>query len=153
MTTARPPLGGGLSSRDAPPLDLPFRFFLTALVALALLTVLAPWQAAMAQRSFTDPRLVVLVHWNTLGVIGATIMGASFQLLPVVLQVPLASIRLGRLAWCCYVPGILAFLLGLSQGWTPLLGLGGTLLAVAIGLYGGVVIRTLASSRQRDVVF
>ncbi|HEV7215213.1 MAG TPA: hypothetical protein VGP33_08800, partial [Chloroflexota bacterium] len=153
MKTARPPLGGGLSSRDAPPLDLPFRFFLTALVALAVLMVLAPWQAAMAQRSSTDPWLVVLVHWNTLGVIGATIMGASFQLLPVVLQAPLASVRLGRLAWCCYVPGVVAFLLGFSQGWTPLLGLGGTLLALAIGLYGGIVIRTLASSHERDVVF
>jgi hypothetical protein len=153
MTTARPPIGGGLSSRDAPPLDLPFRFFLTALAVLAVLVVLAPWQAALAQRSFTDPWLIAFVHLNTLGVIGATILGASFQLLPVVLQAPLASVRLGRLAWFFYVPGIIAFLLGFSQGWTPVLGLGGTLLIVAIGLYGGVVIRTLASSAQRDIVF
>jgi hypothetical protein len=153
MTTARPPMGGGLSSRDAPPLDLPFRFFLTALAVFAVLVVLAPWEATLAQGSFADPRLVAFVHLNTLGVIGAVILGASFQLLPVVLQTPLASVRFGRLAWCFYVPGIIAFLLGFSQGWTPVLGLGGTLLALAIGLYGGIVVRTLASSTQRDVVF
>lgn len=152
MTRPRSMLGS-LTTRDAPPLDLPFRFFLTALAAWAVLMLLAPWQAVLAQGSFANPWLIVLVHVNTLGVIGATIMGASYQLLPVVLQVPLASVRLGRLSWWLFVPGVAAFLLGFSQGWTALLGLGGTLLLAAVWLYAGIVARTLARSSHRDVVY
>lgn len=152
MTAARP-LFRGLATHDAPPLDLPFRFFLTALVVLAALIIVAPWQAILAQGSFADPWLIILVHINTLGVIGATIMGASYQLLPVVLQVPLASVRMGRLSWWLFVPGVAAFLLGFSQGWTALLGLGGALLLAAVWLYAGIVARTLACSVQRDVVY
>lgn len=145
--------GGGLASRHAPPLDLPVRFFATALVALGLVVILSPWQTSLLLGSFYDPRLLVLVHLNTLAVIAATIMGASYQLLPVVLQVPLASVRMARLTLWLLVPGIAAFTLGLTFGVLPVLGLGGTLLVASLWLYASVVLRTLASAPSRDVIF
>jgi hypothetical protein len=144
---------GGLATEYAPPLDLPFRFMATALVWLGVLAVLYPWHTPLLQGSFYDPHLLTFVHVNTLGVIAATIFGASYQMLPVVLGVPIASVRLARLSWWLYLPALPLFLLGLSQGWLAPLAIGGSLLFGAVSLYVGIVIATLRRTQQRDVVF
>ncbi len=148
-----PPARGGLATDLAPPLDLPFRFMATALGWLAVLAAVYPWHTPLLAGSFYDPHLLTFVHVNTLGVIGATIMGASCQLLPVVLQVRLASVRLMRLAWWLYLPGLLAFVLGMSQAWLPALALGGSLAFAAVALYVGVVVATLRRAATRDATF
>ena len=144
---------GGLATQYAPPLDLPFRFMATSLAWLAVLAVMYPWDTPLLLGSFYDPHLLTFVHVNTLGVIAATIFGASYQLLPVVLGVPIASVGLARLSWWLYVPALPLFLLGLSQTWLLALALGGTLLFAAVGLYVGIVLATLWRARERDVVF
>jgi hypothetical protein len=144
---------GGLGTAYAPPLDLPFRFMATALAWLALMTLVYPWHTPLLLGSFYHPHLTTFVHVNTLGLIAATIFGASYQLLPVVLQVPIASVRLARLSWWLYLPGTVAFVVGLSQGWRLVLAAGGTLLFAAIALYVGVVVATLRRSRERDAVY
>ncbi len=144
---------GGLATQYAPPLDLPFRFMATALAWLAVLAVVYPWHTQLLLGSFYDPHLLTFVHVNTLGVIAATIFGASYQLLPVVLGVPIASVRLARLSWWLYLPALPLFLLGLSQTWLLPLALGGALLFGAVGLYVGIVLATLRRTSERDVVF
>ena len=125
----------------------------TALGWLAVLAAVYPWHIPLLLGSFYDPHLLTFVHVNTLGVIAATIMGASYQMLPVVLGVPIASVRLARLSWWLYLPGLLLFLAGLSQSWLAPLAVGGTLVFAALGLYVGTVVATLASTRGRDIVF
>ncbi len=144
---------GGLATQYAPPLDLPFRFMATALAWLTVLAVVYPWHTPLLLGSFYDPHLLTFVHVNTLGVIAATIMGASYQLLPVVLGVPIASVKLARLSWWLYLPALPLLLLGLSQTWLMPLALGGALLLAAVGLYVGIVFATLRQTNQRDVVF
>jgi hypothetical protein len=144
---------GGLATRYAPPLDLPFRFLAAALAWFGVLAVVYPWHTPLLLGSFYDPHLVTFVHVNTLGVIAATIFGASYQLLPVVLGVPIASVRLARLSWWLYVPALPLFLLGLSQGWSFPLAVGGSAVSAAIALYVGIVIATLRSAGERDLVF
>jgi hypothetical protein len=145
--------GAGLATQYAPPLDLPFRFMVTALGWLGVLAVAYPWHTPLLLGSFYDPHLLTFVHVNTLGVIAATIFGASYQMLPVVLGVPIASVRLARLSWWLYLPSLPLFLAGLSQGWLAPLALGGTLLFGAIGMYVGIVLATLFRAPQRDLVF
>jgi hypothetical protein len=101
---------GGLATHYAPPLDLPFRFMAAALGWLGVLAVVYPWQMPLLLGSFYDPRLLTFVHVNTLGVIASTIFGASYQMLPVVLGVPIASVRLARFSWWWYLP---------SRAWLP----------------------------------
>ncbi len=154
MTAAAPrPRSSGLATDQAPPLDLPFRFIATSLAWLALLAVVYPWHTPLLLGSFYAPHLTTFVHVNTLGLIASTIMGASYQLLPVVLQEPIASVRLGRLSWWLYVPGLLSFVLGLTTAREIFLGLGGILLFSAVGLYVFVVVATLRRARDRDVVY
>ncbi len=142
-----------MDTRNAPPLDLPLRFMAVAVGVLAVLAAVYPWHLPLLTGSFYDPHLTTFVHVNTLGLVAATIVGASYQMLPIVLQTPLASVRLARLSWWLYVPGLLAFVAGLSQGLALLLVLGGVLLYGALGLYAGVAAATLRRTRHRDVVF
>jgi hypothetical protein len=101
----------GLSFEQAPPLAVPFRFFLLApcfLLASGLL-MLALGPAALASR--WAPETLALTHLVTLGFVAQTMIGAVLQVLPVVAGSPVIH------------PGGVAF--------TTLLGLnGGTLLLV-----------------------
>jgi hypothetical protein len=144
---------GGLATQYAPPLDLPFRFMATGLGWLVVLAVLYPWLTPLPLGSFYDPRLLTFVHLNTLGVIASTIFGASYQLLPVVLGVPITSVKLARISWWLYLPALPLFLLGLSQTWLLPLALGGSLLFGSVALYVGIVVTTLRQAYERDVVF
>jgi hypothetical protein len=147
--SARP---GGISSAHAPALDLPARFMALGMVIFCALAVAAPWTMPLLLGSFYDPRLLAFVHLNTLGVIGAVIVGASYQLVPVVLQTPLASVRLGRLSFWCYLGGLIALPIGLLRSWLPALAAGGALLALGFGLYIGVVLTTVRRAPHRDVI-
>jgi hypothetical protein len=144
---------GGFATQDAPPFDLPLRFFAVGLGALALMMLVYPWHVPLLLGSFYDPHLIAFVHVNTLGFITAVVFGASYQILPIVLQTSLASVRLGRLSWWLYLPGFVAFVLGLSQGRAIALGAGGVLLFLAIAVYVAVVTRTLLRAPHRDVTF
>lgn len=142
----------GISSAHAPALDLPARFMALAMLVLAGVAVTAPWTMPLLLGSFYDPRLLAFVHVNTLGVIGAVVFGASYQLVPVVLQTPLASVRLGRLSFWFYLGGVAALPFGLATLWLPALATGGTLLALAALLYAGVITTTLRQAPRRDVI-
>src|SRR5688572_23324334 len=111
-----------------------------------------PWQVPLLLGSFHDPHLTAFVHVNTLGVIGATMIGASYQLLPVVLGVRLHSVRLARLSWWLLVPGMVCFIGGLATRVSALTALGGTLAFSAMTLYLVVVVGTLACDRHPGLV-
>ncbi|HZO31124.1 MAG TPA: hypothetical protein VFH48_34595 [Chloroflexota bacterium] len=134
-------------------LRLPMRFMVIGLGTLALLVLVYPWHIDLLRGSFYDPHLLTFVHVNTLGLIGAVIFGASYQMLPIVLQTPLAAPRSAHLSWWLYLPGLIAFVVGLGHGPSILLGLGGTLTFVAIGLYVRVVVGTLLTAPARDVTW
>lgn len=134
-------------------LGLPMRFMAVGLGVLALLALNYPSHLDLLRGSFYDPHLLTFVHVNTLGLIGAVIFGASYQMLPIVLQTPLAAPRLARLSWWVYVAGLVSFVVGLGHGPTLLLGLGGTLTFLAVGCYVWVIGGTLLRAPARDVTW
>ncbi|HEU5318020.1 MAG TPA: hypothetical protein VFX49_18050 [Chloroflexota bacterium] len=142
----------GLSARHAPPLDLPLRFLAVGVASFALMALVYPWHVPLLLGAFYDPHLTAFVHVNTLGVIGAGMMGASYQLLPVVLGVPLGSIRLARMSWWLLAPGVVAFVLGLGSQQSALVAIGGALAFGAVALYLGVVVKTLARERHPGLI-
>ncbi len=143
---------GGLSSKHGPALDLPARFMILAMVMLAGVAIVSPWAYPLLLDGFYAPHLLAFVHLNTLGVIAAVLMGASYQLVPVVLQTPLASVRLGRLSFWLYLPGIMLFLPGVSATWRPGLALGAALVFSAFVVYLVMIARTLTQAPHSDVV-
>ena len=142
----------GISSRSAPAIDLPARFLAFALVDLLFVGLSAPFALPLLLTGYYQSKLLVFVHLNTIGVVGIMITGASYQLVPVVLQTPIASERLGRASFWCLLAGILAFLSGLYTGRLPLLGSGGTLMVLGFAIYIAVIILTLLRAPVIDIV-
>lgn len=142
----------GVSSANAPALDLPARFMALGITALIVSALSAPWSLPLLQEHFSTFKLLAFVHLNTLGFIGAMLIGASYQLVPVAIQTPLASVRLGRWSFWCYGIGLIIFLIGLDRTWLAGLAIGGTLLGIGFFLYTGIILATWRRTPDRDVV-
>ena len=142
----------GLNSANAPSLDLPARFMALSIIALAVIALSAPWTLPLTQGNFSDFSILAFVHLWTLGFVGAMIIGASYQLVPVALQVPLSSPRAGQISFWFYLAGLGLFLTGLITTRVALIGIGGTSLAAALLLYIGVIATTWIRTPDRDVV-
>ena len=77
-----------------PSVALPLAYLCTAGVAFVLAAAAVPWLSAELAGHYYQPRILALAHSVTLGWITLTIMGASFQLIPIVLERALWSERL-----------------------------------------------------------
>ena len=91
------------TSRTPSPM-LPLGFLATAAVAFGLAGLALPWVAEELIGHYYHPRILALTHTVTLGWITLTILGASYQLVPVVLERSVWSERLGR--WALALTGL-----------------------------------------------
>lgn len=79
---------------------LPLAYLVTAALAFVLAAVAVPWLAADLAGHYYHPHVVALTHTITLGWVTLAIMGATYQVVPAILQRPVWS---PRLAWWAYV--------------------------------------------------
>ena len=127
----------GLSYEQAPPFDVPLRFFLTAPWFLLLAGVLLLWQGPEILTSRWLPATLALAHLLTLGFMAQIMLGALLQILPVVVGVVVPRPRLlAALIHISLTLGALAlpvaFLSGHSFWFHPALGLLGLSFGVAL---------------------
>ena len=84
----------GASFDSLPPIDLPFRYFISgilfpiALAAFIFFSGEAPWSSRW------HPTMLAITHGFTLGFIGCVMMGALLQILPVVGGISFIKVRL-----------------------------------------------------------
>jgi len=81
---------------SAPSPTLPLSYLVTAVAAFVLACAAVPALAPELAGHYYHPRITALVHTVTLGWITLSIMGASYQLIPIVLARPVWSQRLAR---------------------------------------------------------
>jgi len=145
---------GGLSGSRSVPLTVPLPFLLTGSCAAALFGLLLPWILPEALQAPDFPRVLALVHIATLGWLTMTIMGASLQLVPVIVVAPLRWEGWGRLLpwqYPVYLSGVILLITGFWE-WSPwLLAVGGTLIVLAVIHYVTVLAITLAQSKKRSL--
>lgn len=96
--------------RRGPAPTLPLRYLVAAATAFFLASVGIPWLAGELAGHYYHPRIVALTHTVTLGWITLTIMGASYQLVPVVLERPIWSERLARWQFLAMTGGIVGLI-------------------------------------------
>lgn len=84
----------GLRLEQAPPIAVPFRFFLTAPVFLFLAALVLAWSGAEAFATRSSPAALALAHLVTLGYMGMVMVGATLQILPVLAGAPVPGVRL-----------------------------------------------------------
>lgn len=98
--------GPGRSTGRAPSATLPLSYLVAAAAAFVLACVSVPALAGELAGHHYQPRVVALTHTVTLGWITLSIMGASYQLIPVVLERQVWSERLARWELWILVIGI-----------------------------------------------
>ncbi len=91
----------------APSSTLPLAYLVTASVAFVAAALALPWLGAELAGHYYHPRVLALTHTVTLGWITLTIMGASYQLVPIVLERPVGSERVARWQLGVFVVGVI----------------------------------------------
>ena len=135
------------SGRGPSPL-LPLAYLTAAAAAFVVAALGVTWLGPELAGHYYHPRLLALTHTVTLGWITLAIMGASYQLIPIVLERPIWSERLAR--WqlgvlaAAVVGMVTHFQLGTWSGLTA----AAALLAVGIGLHLVNVAMTLRGFSQ-----
>jgi hypothetical protein len=89
-----------------PSVMLPLRYLVASAVAFLAAAAGVPWLAADLAGHYYHPRVLALTHTVTLGWITLTIMGASYQLIPIALERPVWSERLARWTFIVLVVGV-----------------------------------------------
>lgn len=107
----------------------------------------------LAAGVFLSPRVAGVTHLITLGWITMTIFGALHQLLPVALDAPMRSARLGHVSFAAFAPGVGLFAGGVASGSLGLRHLGIALVATGVLLTAGNVAAALKRARRRDATW
>ncbi len=133
------PVDGALSLEQAPPLAIPAGFFLLAPVAIAAAGVVLLVLGADPLASGGRPGSGALTHLATLGFLGSVMLGALYQMIPVIAGAPVPAVRLAHGVHVAWILGIAhlvaAFLLGAPGLWRA----AGLALALALVGFAGPV--------------
>ena len=142
----------GLRLEQAPPIGVPFRFFLTAPLFTLAAGLLLTWQGEALMASRWTPAALAGTHLIALGFLTQVMCGALFQMLPVLAGSPVpAARRVGPAGHALLAAGTLALcagLLGLAPGASgPWLGWGAGLLGLGLAVIALPIAVALARAR------
>ncbi len=129
MSTPPPAPAAGLSP------TVPLGYLGTAAAAYVLATLGVVWLAPELSRHYYHPRVLALTHLVTLGWVTLSIMGASYQIVPIALGRPFWSERLARWQFWILVAGIAGMVSHFHLGTWAGLAASAALVATGIVLY------------------
>jgi len=113
---------GGLSLEQAPPLSVVLRFFVTASIFGILLGLFLLFDTVGIASFLTLNKPVIITHTLALGVMASFMLGALFQMLPVIAGVVITMpTKKAMVVHLLFVVGILFQLYAFSDSSTPLL--------------------------------
>ena len=134
----------GLSFNALPPIDLPFRFFLSAPIFIIACALLVLFSGETLWLSRWQPNMLALTHGFTLGFLTMVMMGALLQLLPVIGGIGVAKPRLiATMSHALYCAGVIVLMLSFvfATNWLTLAAL--ILLSLGLGIYLSAIIWVL----------
>ena len=113
---------GGLSLEQAPPISVVLRFFVTASIFGVLLGIFLLADRLGITSFLTHNKPVIIVHTLALGVMASFMLGALFQMLPVIAGVVIKMpTKKAMLVHLLFVVGLIIQLYAFSNSLTPLL--------------------------------
>ncbi len=155
--TPRPPGGaagiapmGGLAAAPGD-ISIPLPFMLVGLCGAALFGVLLPLVGPLALLVPDFPHVLALVHVATLGWLTMIMLGASLQLVPVMLVAPLRATKFLRLHFPAYLTGVVLLISGFWWWRLPLLIIGGSLVVASVIHHVAILGATIAQAKTRPL--
>ncbi len=127
----------GLRTDQAPPLSIPASFFLLAPVAMFAAGALLALHGRAVFESRWTPLAMAATHLGTLGFLGSIMLGALYQMIPVVAGAPVPAARLAHAVHAAFALGVASLVWGLGGG-------GAWPMLVAHSVLGGAVFAFLA---------
>ena len=109
----------------APENDAVLPFYAGAAFFLLCTGITLPWVVPELHGYYAMPHIVALVHMFTVGWASMVMMGATYQLLPVILEQDLFSSRLSLFSFCCLFVGAVLLITAFwwfHSGWPMLTG-------------------------------
>ncbi len=100
------PFPGSIATSYTPPFKVVRRYFIAATIAFIILNGLMLFSYQYVQGYHFQPRLLTFVHIAVLGWATMIIMGAMTQLVPVILETSLYSVRIARWGLWLYLLGV-----------------------------------------------
>jgi hypothetical protein len=140
----------GLHLEQAPPLAIPLSFFLTAPLAVAAAGGVLLHNGSTALVTSWSPSTLAIAHLGTLGMLGMVMLGALYQMTPVVAGSPVPRVRLAQAVHALLLLGLLGLVPGIGRGAGALVLAGVAALAAAFGLFLGQVGVALARAPTRN---
>lgn len=137
----------GIATKHAPDVRLPLAHILTGALAAVLggLALLA-WAPSLLAQPLGNFHTLAVTHLFTLGWLAMTLTGASYQLVPVVLEVRLRSEWLALAGYPVLAVGIACMVAGFWSIHPLLLMVGALAVAAALLVYAGHVTLTVLQS-------
>ncbi len=102
----------GLSLDQAPPEDIPFRFFLSTPIFGIIAGIIIAIKGNQLFSTNWHPETIALTHLFTLGWLAMTMMGAFYQMVPVLAGGQVPYITLSRIVHLVFTFGILSLVFG-----------------------------------------
>ncbi len=145
---------GNLSLDQAPPEDIPFRYLLTGPAFGVLAGIVLAFFGERMLITAWDLDTVALTHLITLGWLTVIMMGAFYQMVPVLVGGHVPWIHLSRYTYYLFVTGILLLATGLLSWQVVLLLAALVLLVVALTVFiGQLLIALFRVKANRPVVY
>jgi hypothetical protein len=141
---------GGINPRHATAPWLPLPLLLSAPLALAAGHVLLALRAGAVLGSYRSTATIAVTHLLVLGCVVAAMMGALYQLTPVILVADAPNLRLGFTQTALHTAGWLLMVCGFLSGHLPMLAAGGTCVVAGVILFLVAIGRVLRSATQWD---
>lgn len=125
----------GPGAGSAPSPALPLSYLVTAVAAFVLACVAVPMLAPELAGHYYHPHVAALTHTVTLGWITLSIMGASYQLIPIVLERRVWSERLARWQFWVLAVGIAGMVSHFYIGRWPGLLMAAVMVAAGVAMH------------------
>ncbi len=146
------PVSGNSATARQPSLWVPLRYFMAAQGAFLTVLLWVPFRVSDLLDFYYQGHDLAFTHLITLGWITMTIMGASFQLVPVALETTLYSERLARWQFWFMLFGVTAMVGHFWIGRHPGMAFGAGLVLIAVTLFLVNMGRTLWRLPHWDIV-
>ncbi|MFK5881288.1 MAG: hypothetical protein QM482_03655 [Sulfurospirillum sp.] len=142
-----------LATDMAPPFILVAHYFIAGAVFYAITAFLLPFYANEVSGYFLSSSIATLMHLYLLGFVMMVIFGAMYQLVPVVLEIPIFSKDFAYIQFYMFVGGILIFTSGLAdENFTQILPYGAMLMYLSMLIFVANVFLTYKNIIRWDIV-
>jgi len=138
-------IGPGPIAGGAPPPTVPLSYLVTAVAAFVLACAAVPTLAPELAGHYYHPHIAALTHTVTLGWVTLSIMGASYQLIPIVLGHRVWSERLARWQFWILAAGIAGMVAHFYIGQWPGLLMAAVLVGAGVTMHVVNAVMTLRS--------